>query len=126
LGGENTKFFHAKATERYRQNTITQIANEDGVILTDHQQKASPFWQSFKDRMGVAIPTATPFNLTELLQPIDNLSHLCDPFSMEENEGIVKYMKIDKAPGPDGFNGLFMKKYWPIIKSDFINLCNNF
>jgi hypothetical protein len=43
LGGENTKFFHAKATERFRQNTITQILNEDGVMLTDHQQKANAF-----------------------------------------------------------------------------------
>ena len=32
----------------------------------------------------------------------------------------------DKAPGPDGFNGLFFKKCWHIIKEDIYQLCNDF
>ena len=51
---------------------------------------------------------------------------LLNLFSAEEIEGIVKQMKIDKAPRIDGFNGLFLKKHWHIIKDDFINLCNDF
>jgi len=35
-------------------------------------------------------------------------------------------MPIDKTPGPDGFNGLFLKKCWPLKKSDFYNLCQDF
>jgi hypothetical protein len=35
-------------------------------------------------------------------------------------------MKPDSAPGLDGFNGLFLKKCWQIIKGDFINLCQDF
>jgi hypothetical protein len=35
-------------------------------------------------------------------------------------------MPSDKAPGPDGFNGLFMKRCWQIIKSDFYKLCQYF
>jgi hypothetical protein len=31
-------------------------------------------------------------------------------FSNEEIDNIIKHMPNDKAPGPDGFNGLFMKK----------------
>lgn len=30
LGDENTKFFHAMATERYRKNSISQIVSPDG------------------------------------------------------------------------------------------------
>jgi hypothetical protein len=126
LGGENTKIFHAKATERYRQNTITQILNEDGVMITDHQQKANAFCSSFRNRMGVAIPTVSPFDLSVLLRREENLESLIDPFSMEEIEGIVKHMKTDRAPGPDGFNGLFFKKCWHIIKDDLVTLCNDF
>jgi hypothetical protein len=33
---------------------------------------------------------------------------------------------LDKSPGPDGFNGLFMKKSWEIIKNDLIKLANDF
>ena len=35
-------------------------------------------------------------------------------------------MPTDKAPGPDGFNGLFLKKCWPIVKGDFYTLCQDF
>jgi retron-type reverse transcriptase len=35
-------------------------------------------------------------------------------------------MPPDKAPRPDGFNGLFMKKCWQIIKNDFYNFCSDF
>jgi hypothetical protein len=32
----------------------------------------------------------------------------------------------DKAPGPDGFNGLFLKVCWDIIAPDFYKLCSDF
>jgi hypothetical protein len=35
-------------------------------------------------------------------------------------------MPPDKAPGPDGFNGLFLKKCWPVIEGDFYALCDEF
>jgi hypothetical protein len=35
-------------------------------------------------------------------------------------------MHVDKALGPDGFNGLFLKKCWPIVKHDFYNLYRDF
>jgi hypothetical protein len=35
-------------------------------------------------------------------------------------------MKPDRAPGLDGFNGLFIKNCWHIVKKDFIHLCNDF
>ena len=31
-------------------------------------------------------------------------------------------MPIDKAPGPDGFNGQFLKSCWHIIKQDIYDL----
>jgi hypothetical protein len=54
------------------------------------------------------------------------LSHLDDPFTLEEINTILKENPPDKSPGPDGFNGLFMKKSWDIIKYDFIKLANDF
>jgi len=32
----------------------------------------------------------------------------------------------DKAPGPDGFNGFFVKKTWHIIRDDLYKLCTDF
>jgi hypothetical protein len=43
-----------------------------------------------------------------------------------EINNIVRKMLVDKAPGPDGFNGLFLKKCWHVVKHDFYNLCGDF
>lgn len=35
-------------------------------------------------------------------------------------------MTPNQALGPDGFNGLFMKRCWHLIANDFCHLCNEF
>jgi hypothetical protein len=71
-----------------------------------------------RDNMG--------FDLGNLLQPIDGLDELTRPFSKEEMDLVVKHIPSDKAPGPDGFNGLFLKKCWHIISEDFYALARDF
>jgi hypothetical protein len=39
---------------------------------------------------------------------------------------VIKEMSVDRAPGPDGFNGLFLKKCWHIVKDDFYKLAADF
>jgi hypothetical protein len=39
---------------------------------------------------------------------------------------VIKYMPVDMAPGPDGFNGLFLKQCWDIVKADFYELAADF
>jgi hypothetical protein len=70
--------------------------------------------------MGVSVPTSSSFVLSDFLLPSGELDSVIAPFSEEEISGIVKSMKPDRAPGPDGFNGLFVKKCWHIVKKDFI------
>jgi hypothetical protein len=43
------------------------------------------------------------------------------PLTEEEIELVIKEMPSEKAPSPDGFIGLFYKKYWTIIKEDLIH-----
>ena len=56
----------------------------------------------------------------------ENLQCLEEPFSSEEIDGVIKNLPNNKSPGPDGFTNEFYKKCWPIIKTDFYNLCNHF
>jgi hypothetical protein len=35
-------------------------------------------------------------------------------------------MKMDTAPGPDGFPVLFFKKLWPQLKLGILHILNNF
>ena len=65
------------------------------------------------------------FDLTRLITPQD-LSELEVPFKTTEIDEVIKHMPVDKAPGPDGFNGLFMKKFWYLIKHQIYNLCHSF
>lgn len=66
------------------------------------------------------------FDLQQLIQPCSNLDELCQPFSNEEIDSIILDLPNDKAPGPDGFNNLFFRKAWSIIKEDMYRLCRDF
>ena len=66
------------------------------------------------------------FNLPNVLQRHDDLDQLTKPFTHKEIDAVVKEMSADRAPGPDGFSGAFLKACWPIFKHDFYNLCEAF
>lgn len=55
LGDECTKFFHGMATISYRRNAISQIRNDQGVWIQDHESKAGLLWNSFRSRMGISL-----------------------------------------------------------------------
>jgi hypothetical protein len=57
------------------------------------------------------------FNLQQLIQQQD-LQQIEAPFTKEAIDNVVKKMPSNKAPRLDGFNGLFTKKCWHIIKED--------
>ena len=120
MGEENTKFFHAMATERFRRSFISSLELPDGHVVTDHDQMAAIACNCFKDRMGSSRGISTMFDLDCLISPVDNLEELVSPFTSEEMDKVVQKMPIDKAPGPYGFNGMFLKKCWSIIKQDFL------
>jgi hypothetical protein len=57
---------------------------------------------------------------------VQGLEEISMPFLVEEMELVIKQMPSDKAHGPDGFNGHFLKKCWPIIKQQFFDLVTEF
>jgi hypothetical protein len=63
--------------------------------------------------------------LERIIHPID-LSHLDAPSTREEIDNVIKEFPTDKTPGPDGFNGKFLKKCWQVIKEDFYKLIEDF
>jgi hypothetical protein len=73
--------------------------------------------------MGISDDPTMVFNLTDLVHPVEGLEDLTTLFSTDEIDRIVQNMPADKAPGPDGFNGRFLKSCWPMIKANFYKLC---
>lgn len=49
------------------------------------------------------------FNLQDIVQRHDNLEELDATFTREEIDKVIQKMPNDKSPGPDGFNGMFLK-----------------
>ena len=98
MGEENTKFFHAMATERFRRSCISSLELPDGHTVTDHDQMAAVAWNCFKDRMGSSRGITIKFDLDSLISPVDNLEDLVSPFSCEEMDKVVQEMPVDKAP----------------------------
>lgn len=39
---------------------------------------------------------------------------------------VIKELPNDKAPGPDGFTGIFYKLAWDVIKPEIMNAFNAF
>lgn len=78
--------------------------------------------------MGISNKVVMEFDLESLVSVSDDvdMSGVVSPFLVSEIESIIKNMPSDKAPGLNGFKGVFIKKCWPIIKNDIIRLFFDF
>lgn len=126
FGDAGTKFFHANATLKHRRKAITCLKTNDGIKVYSYEAKADLLWSAYKDRLGSSNTIQMPDNLEDLIPVVENLDLLDSPFTHEEIDNVVNNLPTDKAPGPDGFNTDFIKKCWPIIKTDFYALCESF
>jgi hypothetical protein len=114
------------ATISFRRNTISQILNDQGAWIVDHEGKAALLWNAFRNRMGTTSSPTMLFDLDSMITPVAGLDSIADPILQVEVDSVIKKMPSDKAPGPDGFNVLFLKKCWHFIRGDFYSLCEDF
>ena len=94
--------------------------------MDDHSSKELVLFEALKKRMGTASKPHMRFNLSSMLRSQVDFDSLTVPFTHNEIDVVVKDMPPDRAPGPDGFNGAFLKACWFIIKEDFYRLCDEF
>jgi mannosylglycoprotein endo-beta-mannosidase len=85
-GEDNTKFFHAIATERFRRNNIAMLRAEDGREVTDHHEMAGLLWSSYKAHMGQSNGIDMQFDLSVLLRRVEGLDDLVLPFSKKNGQ----------------------------------------
>ena len=121
----NSKLFYLQAKGRKRKNFISEL-QEDDRILRSHGVKEGCLLNHFNRPFGSPPVRVETLNWEALGLPHVNLEHLEEEFSEEEIQAAVKELKSDKAPGPDGFIGLFYKSCWGIIKEDLKAAINFF
>lgn len=125
FGDENNHFFHSIATISHKRNFIVSLSLPDGTSVIDHDKKANILWTAFKNRLGVSNFSNMAYDLSNLLT-LKNLENIDDDFSDAEIDSVIKDLPNSHALGPDGFNGLFIKKCWITVKDDFLKLFKDF
>jgi hypothetical protein len=118
-GDANTALFHAVANGRRVKNYIASVKVGEELV-TDQERKVEAFTEAFFQLLGRMQPRDHSVDLEALDIPTAELQDLDDMFTEEEIWGVVKDLPPDRAPGPDGFNGAFYQRAWPVIKGDII------
>lgn len=118
-GYANTKLFHAVANGRRSKNFIPRI-NHDAEIITEQQRKEEVFYQTYNGLLGTAHAREFSLDFQSLGLTQLDLSEMEEMFTEEEVWKVIKEIPADRAPGPDGFIGVFYHKAWPIIKHDIM------
>lgn len=126
-GERNTNFFHKSTMVNRTHNRISSIKNEDGNLLTSHENIEAMLVQHFRritqdnnlDREQ-SISDVTR-NIPKLVSREHNFN-LNKPISKEEVWNFLKEMQNGKALGPNGFNVDFFKACWNIVKQDILNV----
>jgi hypothetical protein len=109
LDDVNTKFFHLSASSRARKNFIHCLQPPIGNLAVAHEEKEKIIQEHFKSHLGTTPERGTTLNWPALALLQHDLSSLEASFSLEEIKETIFSMASDKAPGSDGFIGLFFK-----------------
>ncbi|XP_077246096.1 uncharacterized protein LOC143885953 [Tasmannia lanceolata] len=126
LGDSNSKFFYSAIKSRQNRNNIRATQRADGSSATDPKEIAQIFVEFFNKALnnGKSQQKRNP-SPCRFLSPEDADS-LTTPVTDEEITSAVFKANGDKAPGPDGFNASFFKKFWYVVGNDFIKAIKNF
>ncbi|KAF8730243.1 hypothetical protein HU200_017221 [Digitaria exilis] len=119
VGDANTRLFHLRANGRRRKNHIPAL-NHLGVTHTVHEHKAAALYQYYTDQLGNATPRLHTLNWELLDIQRHDMDCLEADVTMEEVKEVVMKTPAEKAPGPDGYIGGFLKNAWDIIKHDLV------
>ncbi|MCO5599452.1 hypothetical protein L7F22_053556 [Adiantum nelumboides] len=127
----NKTFFKALRAKKDNE-LITALRKPDGAIIEDEREIKELFRNSFSEIMGKPMYWNEELNqkLNLFLEPMDRRipeekSHLLGrPFSVYEIETVVKSLKRDKTPGPDGIQAEVLQELMKYASQDLCDLLN--
>lgn len=94
-------------------------------VLRD-EEMAQALYQYYVQVLGTNFVRSRRINLNQIGLPSADLEGLESPITEDEVLSVINDIPNDKAPGPDGFTGIFYKVAWPVIKGDIMNAINAF
>lgn len=120
-GDANTRFFHLQACHRRRKNFLAGIQH-NGQLFTEVEAKEGLVYEYYNTILGTPFNREHTIDLSLLHLPTLNLQEQILPFSADEIKRIVMDTRSDRVPGPDGFNGGFLKAAWEVISPDVVRV----
>ncbi|GJT40391.1 putative RNA-directed DNA polymerase, eukaryota, reverse transcriptase zinc-binding domain protein, partial [Tanacetum coccineum] len=125
-GDENSKFFHGIINSKRKSQSIQGILQE-GVWVSDPGAIKMAFLEFYKEKFSCHDSPMILPSMSSAKSLSDSDRHLLDSMvSLEEIKNAVWDCGSQKAPGPDGFSFMFVKKYWDIMKIDIQNFVMRF
>lgn len=116
-GDGNTRFFHTATIIRRKRNYIGSLVKEDGTRVSSRKDIRKHLNCKFFDLFSSSNPLS-PDDLEGIIDPVLNKEdnqELERVSSDEEIKDTVWNMPSLKAPGPDGLQGCFYKKFWDVV-----------
>lgn len=129
FGDKNTRFFHITATQRRQRNLILRLKNEQDEWISHPKGISAIIRNHFSDIFSDPIHSC---NFDNVLRSTSNKIsaeqnvRLCRGICIEEIKSAVFELGSLKAPGPDGFPGLFYQKYWDHVKDSVGDMVKDF
>ena len=120
VGDRNTKFFHQRASQRRRKNTIEGMNDNSGRWCTDTRAIAGIVEEYYKN----LFTASNNLNMDDVLASMDRVvtremvRNLVRPYTTEEVRTAFFQMHPSKAPGLDGVSPFFFQRFWHIVGHD--------
>ncbi|XP_071709388.1 uncharacterized protein [Rutidosis leptorrhynchoides] len=119
-GDENPKYFHSVIRNNYNRNNIRGL-NIDGIWNDnplDIKQATLNHFSKIFEEPNISRPSLEDLHYLSISHT--EVADLEISFSETEILDAINECGSTKAPGPEGFNLRFFKKYWDTIKDDLI------
>ena len=112
-GDSNTRFFHSRASQRYKRNRIHGLKNNQNIWCTSEHQIQEIATTFYLD-LFISCSLEENHPIFESIQPVvmaDMNRELTRGFTREEVEAALKTMDPLSARGPDGMPPTFFQTY---------------
>jgi hypothetical protein len=122
-GDHNTKYFHWRASWRWRKNRIRRLKREDGSWTSDPGEMEN-MTRDFFEKLYTQEDHIHPAPVIDTMRTciyVEMNDKLCAPFIQKEISDALFYIGPLKAPRSDEFPARFLQRNWGLLKDKVVH-----
>ncbi|KAB2625965.1 hypothetical protein D8674_017625 [Pyrus ussuriensis x Pyrus communis] len=127
-GDANTAFFHRTTIQRRRRNKVVKVKDGNGVWIDNQSEVQKYIEDHFINLFSTSGPREWGTTLECIQRKVSAVMNngLVRPVTLEEIQTAAFQMGGMKAPGPDGFQGIFYHSFWNSLMDDVNGIVQDF